>query len=191
METQKTNNYDLTGLPCKSCGIILNNSTHSNRSKLTPEYRKKRRPWRICKTCLTKQKARTRNRKKDRAYSKEYKVLNWEKTLIQGCKKRAKEFNLTFDLKEKDLTDLFKKQKGRCFWFGVKLNYISQKKYLFKTSVDRIDNSRGYTKNNIILCSYFANIGRSDASFSEWQASSKKIIKSLKFKSNEKRSFKL
>lgn len=185
MNFVKSFRYDFTGMPCIHCGQILNDLNHSNRSKLSLEYREKRRPWRICKNCLKKQKARTRNREKDRAYGKIYKVKNWERTLLNGCRKRAREKKLEINISLEDIKLLAKKQKSRCFWFNVKLKYTNKKKYLFKPSIDRIDNKKGYTRDNIILVSYFANIARSDSDLKTWGRSSKMIIKSLKKKYEE------
>ena len=182
MKFTKSYRYDFTGFPCIQCKKILNDSNHSNRSKLSPEYRKKRRPWRICKFCLQKQKATTRNREKDRAYNRLYKVRNWEDTLLKGCKKRAKEKNLRLDIDVKFIKKLTKKQKNKCFWFNIELNFDGKKKYLFKPSIDRIDNQKGYTKNNVILVSYFANIARGETDFKTWKDCSQKIIKSIKIK---------
>lgn len=180
MNFVKSFRYDFTGMPCIHCGQILNDLNHSNRSKLSVEHREKRRPWRICKICLKKQKARTRNRKKDRAYDKIYKVKNWETTLLNGCRKRAREKKLEININIEDIKNLSKKQKNRCHWFNVKLNYINKKKYLFKPSIDRIDNKKGYTKDNIILVSYFANIARGETDFYIWKECAKKIIQSIK-----------
>ena len=180
MRIIKSFKYDFTGMPCIKCGELLSDKNHSNRSKLTPEQREKRRPWRICKLCLRKQKSRTRNRKKDRAYNRIYKVKNWEKTLFTGCKKRAKEKRLKIDINVEDIQNLSKKQKNKCYWFNVELNYIDKKKYLFKPSIDRIDNKKGYTKKNIILVSYFANIARGETDFYLWKECAKKIIQSIK-----------
>ena len=190
MKLVKSFKYDFTGMPCKQCGVLLSEKNHSNRSKLNKEQRKKRRPWRICKFCLTEQKARTRNRERDRAYNRAYKVKNWEKTLLSGCKKRAKEKKLKFEIDLDDIKKLTKKQNKRCYWFNVKLDFIDKKKYLFKPSIDRIDNKKGYTKKNIVLVSYFANIARGETNFRTWERSAKLIIKSLK-RNYEKNSQKL
>ena len=180
MKIRKKYRYDFTGLPCKHCNVILSDKNHSNRSKLIKKLRNKRRPWRICKNCLAIQKKRTRNVLKDRAYSKKYKVKNWQDTLLRGCKKRAKEAGLEFNINKTDINEIYENQKHKCYWFNVDIKFTSKKKDLSKISVDRINNKNGYVRNNIVLASYFANIGRSDTKFYEWKMISKKIINNIK-----------
>jgi len=54
----------------------------------------------------------------------------------------------------------YKKQYGMfCFYTGIPLNFIKSPEQIRgnQVSVDRIDNSKGYSKNNIIFCSSKAN----------------------------------
>jgi hypothetical protein len=60
--------------------------------------------------------------------------------------------NLEFSITIQDLWDLFIKQNGKCSLTGEELSFGSQqlnKKTLGTASLDRIDSSKGYTKNNI------------------------------------------
>ena len=61
-----------------------------------------------------------------------------------------------------DLRYIFEKQGRKCYWLGIPLdpnnNYIAN--HPLAISVDRLDNSRGYHRNNIVICSRFANLGR-------------------------------
>jgi|TARA_R110000824_G_scaffold211640_1_gene397551 hypothetical protein len=61
-----------------------------------------------------------------------------------------------------DLKDIFEEQRGCCHWLGIPLdpnnNYIAN--HPLAVSIDRIDNSEGYHKYNIVLCCRFANLGR-------------------------------
>ena len=82
------------------------------------------------------------------------------------------------DITEDDLRAQFKKQKGRCYWLGIKLTPkdIFKSYYPLAMSVDRLDNDMGYTPNNIVITCRFANLGRGRCTVKEFR----KIIKKIK-----------
>jgi hypothetical protein len=75
-----------------------------------------------------------------------------------GLKAGTKKHTITAD----DLEKLWKKQKGMCFWMDIPMEF----KGLFVSnspwapSVERLDNSKGYVKGNVVLATAFANKGR-------------------------------
>jgi hypothetical protein len=70
------------------------------------------------------------------------------------------------DVTMKFLEDLFKKQKGKCYWLGIDLDVTGVDK-LRKPSLDRLDNTRGYFQDNVVITTLFANTGRRDATTNE------------------------
>ncbi|QKF94337.1 hypothetical protein QKU48_gp0879 [Fadolivirus algeromassiliense] len=80
--------------------------------------------------------------------------------------KRSKK--LKFDITEDDIKQLYIKQEGRCLLSGIKMTYIgyqsnsSNKINPFNISIDRIDSSKGYTKDNIQLICSAVNRMKSD-----------------------------
>lgn len=68
------------------------------------------------------------------------------------------EIDITID----DLKEQWNKQKGKCYWLNIdmRLEDLAVTRSPFAPSVDRIDSSRGYHKDNIVLTTRFANLGR-------------------------------
>ena len=68
------------------------------------------------------------------------------------------ELTITID----DLKSQWDLQEGRCFWLGIEMSlpdlFISRSP--FAPSVDRINSNIGYHKDNIVLTTRFANLGR-------------------------------
>lgn len=78
-------------------------------------------------------------------------------------KSRAKERDFDFDLSVEDLLDLYKLQGGFCSLSGLPMTH-SQESPDYCISVDRIDNDKGYTKDNVTLVCYRANMMRNELS---------------------------
>ena len=95
-----------------------------------------------------------------------YELQHWAKLLFLHAKKHCK---YDFDIDEQFISELYEKQNGKCFWFGVNLKPSNVAKYPWQPSLDRLDREKGYTKDNVVLACYTANIGRNtsdEATFS-------------------------
>jgi hypothetical protein len=61
-----------------------------------------------------------------------------------------------------DLRRQFEAQRGLCYWFDVPLNpmdvFVAGNP--LSPSVDRLDNSKGYEPDNIVICCRMANLGK-------------------------------
>jgi hypothetical protein len=79
-----------------------------------------------------------------------------------NAKARAKRSGLPFDIERKDviIPDV-------CPVLGIKLFRESKDTWKNAPSIDRIDNTKGYTKDNIMIISRRANILKKDASLDE------------------------
>lgn len=80
--------------------------------------------------------------------------------LKHSAKRRGLEFNLEY-------TDL--ELPKYCPILKVELQYGYNSNNLFNASVDRIDNSKGYIKGNIIIISRLANLMKNQANFKQLQ----------------------
>ncbi len=94
-------------------------------------------------------------------------IKNFIKKIYLSCKhnciKRNK--NLIFDLTEEDILDLYYIQEGKCALSGEVLTNIAlEDKGLnnYNISIDRIDSTKGYTRNNIQLVGFIINIMKND-----------------------------
>ena len=152
---------------CSKCGKL----------KSENDYYKSQRGSK-CKECILqgtrnyKRKKRLDpiHRKNESLKQKERRVRLWQNTLIHDSK-RNKEHNLTVD----DVNEMFQKQNGLCYWFNVPLIPSNDSKHPQQPSLDRLDRSKGYTKDNVVLTCYSANIGRNETTVEEW----KKFLKLL------------
>jgi len=86
--------------------------------------------------------------------------------IFNCCKQNANKRNIQFLIEKSDIDELYKKQNGKCAITGVKMTHDYTKKrenddehILNKEnmSIDRINNSKGYTKNNIQLVCAIVN----------------------------------
>jgi hypothetical protein len=104
---------------------------------------------------------------------KERRVRLWQNTLINDSKHRKLENDLTVDF----INELYEKQNGLCYWFNVRLLPSETKKHPQQPSIDRLDRNKGYTKDNVVLTCYSANIGRNETELDIWVDFLKKINK--------------
>jgi len=154
MDTQKI---------CKICGLSkpINEFYNSQRGSKCKE----------CTLIVTREykKEKRKNldfRKIEGLKQKERRIRLWQNTLINDSKCRGLENTLTVD----DINELYKKQNGLCYWFNVPLIPSNSHKSPQQPSLDRLDGNKGYTKDNIVLCCYSANIGRNENDVETWES---------------------
>lgn len=87
------------------------------------------------------------------------------KTASASAKKRLANKRIeagVFDIKPDDIKELIAKQNNKCVYTGYELEWSYNNNY--KVSIDRIDSSKGYTKDNIQLVCFIVNQAKSDLS---------------------------
>lgn len=86
--------------------------------------------------------------------------------MVQRAKERCKKSGVEFDITTDDISI-----PDYCPVLGIALNMNSGKSGAFKNSpsLDRIDNNRGYTRDNIQVISQMANAMKGGASIEELQ----------------------
>lgn len=126
-----------------------------------------------CKLCLLEQtRIYKKNRRKDSNFKskeklkyQERKIRLWANILLQHSKSRNIENNLSLN----DIFELYEKQNGLCFWFKIPLKPSLHNKHPQQPSIDRLDRTKGYTKDNVVLTCYAANIGRNESDLDIWK----------------------
>lgn len=79
-------------------------------------------------------------------------------------KKKKIQFNITFD-------QFIKMIEQNCFYCGseplskLSKNYVE---YMYNT-IDRIDNNKGYTYDNVVTCCHMCNFSKRENSLNEWK----------------------
>ena len=142
-ELKSVNDFYLTqrGNRCKEC-LLKVTRNYKRKKRLNPEHRK------------------TEGQKQ-----KERRVRLWQNTLLHDSKHRKIEHTLTIN----DINEMFEKQNGLCYWFKIPLIPSNKHKHPQQPSLDRLDRHKGYTKNNVVLCCYSANIGRNENDLETWE----------------------
>lgn len=111
-----------------------------------------------------------------------YRVLMALSDCCSNSKKRSSKFGWKFNLTLYGLADLWLRQEGKCACTGVIMSPDSgslEDKNPFKISIDRIDNSKGYTVDNIRLLTHWANNAKStweESVFNEFVISSNQVL---------------
>ena len=126
-----------------------------------------------CKQCIleitreSKRKMRMNPdfRKQESTKQKERRIRLWQNTLIHDSKYRGVEHTLTTN----DINQMFEEQNGLCYWFKIPLKPSTNSKHPQQPSLDRLDRNKGYTKDNVVLTCYSANIGRNDNDLETWK----------------------
>lgn len=112
----------------------------------------------ICANCKTKRRKEVFKR-----YSEEIKILKVLQSRYLSARKRAADRNIEFSITKKDLKDLYDKQNGLCNISKIKMTYTTfERRKPFNISLDRIDSTKGYTKDNIQLVCMAVNQLKSD-----------------------------
>jgi len=118
----------------------------------------------VCKKCDNERQALRRKEKPQelKEYGKEYRKKNFEnlehrlQCLLNASRARAKAKDREHTLTKQDLLDLFPKD-NKCPVFGFALEWNGEGFRETSPSIDRIDSSKGYTKENIQIISWKAN----------------------------------
>lgn len=94
----------------------------------------------------------------------------WIKETLSRCKSSKVANTIGFNLTEEWVKEQFNKNKYS-YYSGIEMYPSKIPFYPFQPSIERIDNSKGYTMDNCVLCCLAENLGRNDMDhddFKEW-----------------------
>ena len=92
----------------------------------------------------------------------------WACTIIGNLKRFDKENNRENDLTTEWLKEQFEKNKYS-HHTGIEMFPSKTPYYSFQPSLDRIDNTKGHTKDNVVLCCIAENFGRNNMLYQEFK----------------------
>ena len=155
---------------CKICG----------ETKSEDDFYKSQRSLK-CKVCtlnITREYKREKRKNSDFKKTegikqKERRVRLWQNTLIHDSKRRGVEHTLNVN----DINEIYENQNGLCYWFKIPLIASNNAKHPQQPSLDRLDGNKGYTRDNVVLSCYSANIGRNENDLETWKEFLKLIVK--------------
>lgn len=105
-----------------------------------------------CKTC---DRIRGKSKYQRKAAKHISSVENFLKyKLTNSYAKKTVEHTITHE----DLISQYNKQDGKCYYSGRTLTIEMRTKCLDSLSIDRVDSTKGYTPDNIVLCCSIINI---------------------------------
>jgi hypothetical protein len=102
------------------------------------------------------------------------------KALLSSIKSGAKNRKLDFKIDYKFIQNLWKNQKGLCYYTNVSMKLTARQKNPYQVSIDRIDSNLGYTKENTVLCCQAINYMKNDYSLKDFNLFKNSLQEALK-----------
>ena len=106
-------------------------------------------------------------------YNLDYQKRNVFRYRCATAKRRADTKGITFDLDVAFLKHLHVKQGGKCFYSGITFD-LDNPRYTW--SIDRVDSSKGYTRDNVVLACSIINSMKNSLNVDEFIEISRRII---------------
>lgn len=109
---------------------------------------------------------------KEKIQRRESHRRNYIHNMIHRAKQRAKKYGYSFNLEDSDIII-----PEKCPLLEVPFVLGERGKYEYTPTIDRIDNNKGYTKDNVWVISKKANSMKNSASFKELKVFCKNVLR--------------
>jgi len=108
------------------------------------------------------------------------------RSIMRGCKRKAKKQGLDYKLTEEQYRAITQKD---CYYCGAKPNNISKNEgrygvYIYN-GIDRVDNNKGYTMDNIVPCCKRCNYAKKNHTLQEFKDWIKRIYDNINKKGDK------
>lgn len=141
-------------LKCFICGEYLDENCFQSSGHYEYRNHKDKR----CTKCKTAQNKLVRT-----SYSSNQKLDKILRNRLDGALRRATKKNIPFDIDLDLIKDLWNKQEGKCAISDIDMTYeLDSGRVYSNVSIDQINPSKGYTKDNIQLVCMSINQLKSD-----------------------------
>lgn len=135
-----------------------------------------------CKKCVVEYtKNRLRKNPEINSAKIKYNLLYQQKNpfayRMRAAQRRANAVGMVFDIDEEFLRELFDKQDGKCYYSGIPFQMDADTKARrYGLSIDRVDSSKGYTKDNVVLATSIINSMKNDLSVTEFMTVVQRLV---------------
>lgn len=125
----------------------------------------------VCKQCQALAQRQRREKQKD------IDLLDFTlKKRLYDAQNRAKSKNQYYDIDLEFLYQLWNQQEGKCALTGIPMTTTKHGRTNTNVSIDRIDSSKGYTKDNIWLICSAVNFMKSNLNLEEFKQYCQAVI---------------
>ena len=123
----------------------------------------------LCRECKDCQRARYYH-ERQKLFNDDQLALRYKLTAaLKSTRRRSKQYNRYNDLTLDYLMYLWEKQDGKCALTGMQMTYkFYEGRVNTNLSIDRIDSTKGYSKDNVWLVCMAANQMKNDLSMKEF-----------------------
>ena len=162
----RKDHFDERGyLRCRTCG------EYKPQTEFYYNKEEKHRNFRDaqCKECESKRHKKYRKNTPKRSDLEKHLAI-----LVNGCKSRlnhskSKSYRgITLEIDYKFLYELYQRQEGKCAISGLPMTYnVGAGRNHYNISIDRIDSTKGYTKDNVQLVCAQVNMMKAEMTMEE------------------------
>jgi hypothetical protein len=151
-------NKNVNGLrPCSTCGAVLSATAEHFYQKKDGSLSAE------CRSCFRKRSSKNQ-KARHHGGSVDYHLV----FITRNTRQRARKAGIEYDIDAEFIRTLLEAQRGRCAISGVQLTFTKGEGHIStNASIDRIDPSKGYTKDNVQLVACQVNTMKSNLSFTQ------------------------